>query len=223
MARTKKPKKIKDDIPVKGKSCEVTPKFVIPFYTKERWQNWIDIVKESDFKIDDQDKYSVFVNMTDDIILACLKIIAKYDKGLLPKDEANKYISEIKEIVLKKVDPINDDIDIVLESTQLSLIGVFTSCERYIDKAFEMTKSFDKLINDALDAEENNDMGKALDCVATIGANILSGESLDKNDIDNISSEGQGLVVEWLDGIDSLSVAMIGDTSYRDDEPDSGD
>lgn len=222
MTRTKKTKKIKDNIPVKGDNG-TTPKFIIPFYTKERWQNWIEIVKESNFKIDDQDKYAVFVNMTDDIILACLKIIAKYDKGLLPKADANKYLSEIKEIVLKKVDPINDDIDIVLESTQLSLIGVFTSCERYIDKVFETTKSFDKLIKDAINAEENNDMGKALDCVATIGANILSGESLDKNDIDNMSSEGQGLVAEWLDGIDSLSVAMIGDTSYRDDEPDSGD
>lgn len=216
MAKTKK---IKDSIPIKEDSG-IIPKYIIPFYTKERWQNWIGMVKESDFKIDDQDKYAVFVNMTDDVILACLKIIAKYDKGLLKKDDANKYLSEIKEIVLKKIDPINDDIDIVLESTQLSMIGVFTSCERYVDKAFEITKSFDKLINSALQAEENNDMGKALDCVATIGANILSGESLDNNEIDKISSEG--LVIEWLDGIDSLSVAMIGDTSYRDDEPDSG-
>jgi hypothetical protein len=29
-------------------------------------------------------------------------------------------------------------------------------------------------------------------------------------------------VAEWLDGIDSIRAAMIGDTSYRDDEPDEG-
>lgn len=197
------------------------PKYVIPFYTKERWQNWIDQVKESNFKIDDQDKCAIFVYMTDDVILACLKLIAKYDKGLLQKDDASKYLSEIKEIVLKKIDPIYEDADVMLESTQWSLMGVFASYECYIDKTFERTKSFDKLIKSAIQAEDENNMGVALGHVAIIGANILAGERLTENDIDKISSEG--LVAEWLDGIDSISVAMMGDTSYRDDEPDSGD
>lgn len=220
-----KAKKIKTNDTKKKKDTNTKedsiPKYIIPFYTKERWQNWIDQVKESNFKIDDQDKSAVFVYMTDDVILACLKLISKYDKNLLQKDDVSKYLSEIKEIVLKKIDPINDDADMMLESTQLSLIGVFASCECYINNTFEKTKSFDKLIKNAIQAEEKDDMGTALDNVATIGANILAGEKLKDSDIDNISSEG--LVAEWLDGIDSISVAMIGDTSYRDDEPDSGD
>lgn len=198
------------------KGDNIVPK--IAFYTKERWQNWIDQVKECNFKIEDQDKCAIFVSMTDDVILACLKVIAKHDKGILKKDDAIKYLSEIKEIVLKKVDQINDDTDIMLESTQLSLMGVFVSCERYINKTFERIRSFDKLIKDAIQAEEKNDMGTALDYISTIGANVLAGDMLSDKDIDNITFEG--LVAEWLDGIDSLGVAMMGDTSYKDDEPD---
>ena len=104
-------------------------KFVIPFYTQERWQNWINKVKESGFKIEDQQKGDVFVYMEDDIVLACLKVIAKYDKNLLSKEDALGHLNEIKEIVLKKIDPINEDCDMMLESVQLSLMGVFASFE----------------------------------------------------------------------------------------------
>jgi hypothetical protein len=197
----------------------IEPK-IVPFYTKERWQNWIYRVKESNFKIDDHSASDIFVSMIDDVVLSCLKIIAKYDKGLLQKDQAHKFISETKEIVLKKIESINDDTDAMLASTQISLIGVFASCELYIDKNFESKKSFGDLINNALKAEEKNDMGQALNYVATVGANIISGEKLSEKDLDNIP---EGFVAEWLDGIDSISVAMMGDTSYKEDEPDLGD
>jgi len=194
-------------------------KIVIPFYTEERWQNWIKQVKESGFKIDDQQKGAVFVNMEDDIVLACLKIIAKYDKNLLSKDGALEHISNIKEIVLKQIEPISEDIDMMIESMQLSLMGVFASCECYMEKAFEKTKSLKPLIKKAIDAEKEENMGAVLGNIAEIGANILAGGKIKDKDLEDIPD---GLVAEWLDGIDSLRAAMIGDTSYRDDEPDEG-
>ncbi len=194
-------------------------KYVIPFYTRERWQNWINKVKESGFKLDDQEKGAVFVYMEDDIVLACLKVIAKYDKKLLSREDSLKHLAEIKEIVLKKIDPIDEDIDIMLESTQLSLMGVFASCECYIDKGYHKTNSFDKLIKSAVDAEKEDDMGTALGNIAEIGANILAGGKLKEKDLEDVP---EGLVAEWLDGIDSISAAMVGDTSYKDDEPDEG-
>lgn len=195
-------------------------KIVIPFYTQERWNNWIKKVIESGFKIDDQQKGAVFVYMEDDVVLACLKIIAKYDKNLIGKESALAYLSDIKEIVLKKIEPVNEDIDMMIESVQLSLMGVFASCECYVEKAFEKTKSLDKLIKSALAAEKEENMGAALGNIAEIGANILAGGKIKEKDLDEIP---EGLVAEWLDGIDSLSAAMVGDTSYRDDEPDEGD
>ncbi len=194
-------------------------KIVIPFYTQERWNNWIKKVVESGFKIEDQQKGAVFVYMEDDVVLACLKIIAKYDKNVISKELALAYISEIKNITLKKVEPVNEDIDMMIESVQLSLMGVFASCECYVEKAFEKTKSLNKLIKSAIASEKEENMGAALGNIAEIGANILSGGKIKEKDLDDIP---EGLVAEWLDGIDSLSAAMIGDTSYRDDEPDEG-
>ena len=192
-------------------------KIVIPFYTEERWQNWIKQVKESGFKIDDQQKSAVFVNMEDDVVLACLKIIAKFDKNIISSDDALGHITNIKEIVLKKIEPVNEDIDMMIESMQLSLMGVFASCECYIEKAFEKTKSLKPLIKKAIEAEKEDNMGAVLGNIAEIGANILSGGKIKDKDLEDIPD---GLVAEWLDGIDSLRAAMIGDTSYRDDEPD---
>jgi hypothetical protein len=192
-------------------------KVVIPFYTQERWQNWIIKVKESGFKPDDQEKGAIFVYMEDDIVLACLKVIAKYDKKLISKDEALKYVTEIKDIILKKIEPIDDDIDVMLESTQISLIGVFASCECYINGEYVKTRSFSKLLKEVLKAEKDDNMGVALDNVAKIGANILAGGKFKDKDFENVP---EGIVGEWIDGIDCIGAAMIGDTSYKDDEPD---
>ncbi|MCX9085374.1 MAG: DUF2150 family protein [Candidatus Methanoperedens sp.] len=194
-------------------------KIVIPFYTEERWHNWINQVKESGFKIDDQQKGAIFVNMEDDIVLACLKIIAKHDKNLLSKEGAIEQISEVKEIVLKQIEPISEDIDMMIESTQISLMGVFASCECYVEKAFEKTKSLKPLIKKAIEAEKEENMGAVLGNIAEIGANILAGGKIKDKDLEDVP---EGLVGEWLDGIDSIRAAMIGDTSYRDDEPDEG-
>ncbi|MCZ7404669.1 MAG: DUF2150 family protein, partial [Candidatus Methanoperedens sp.] len=83
----------------------------------------------------------------------------------------------------------------------------------------EKTKTLNKLIKSAIAAEKEENMGAALGNIAEIGANILAGGKIKEKDLDDIP---EGLVAEWLDGIDSLSAAMIGDTSYRDDEPDEG-
>jgi hypothetical protein len=194
------------------------PKPVIPFYTHERWQNWLIKAKESGFKPDDQENGAIFVYMEDDIVLACLKVIAKYDRNLISEDEALKYIAEIKDIVLKQIESIDEDIDIMLESTQVSLVAIFASCESYINGEYVKTKTFTKLLKEALKAEKDDNMAIALDRVAQIGANILAGLKFKEKDFENIP---EGIIAEWIDGIDCIGAAMMGDTSYRDDEPDN--
>lgn len=201
-------KKIGDSVPI------------VPFYSQERWQNWISKIKNSSFKPDVQENSengNVFVYMEDDVVLACLKIIAKFDKRYLSKESALSFLSEIKDIVLLKIDPIEENIDMMLESTQMSLIGVFTSCECYINKDYKKVKSITKLLIAAIKAEQEGNMEIVLDNVAKIGANVLSGLKIKGDDFDNVP---EGILAEWLDGIDCISAAMIGDTSYKDDEPD---
>ena len=111
------------------------------FYTTERWNNWINQVKESGFEFkeadDPQGKDSaVFIHMEDDIILACLKVVAKFDKSLISTESAFHLISQIKDIALAEIDSISEDIDMMISSMQTSLIGTFAAFECYIGKDY---------------------------------------------------------------------------------------
>jgi hypothetical protein len=196
-------------------------KTVFPFYSEERWNNWIEQVKESGFKLNEDedpgDSGKIFVNMEDDIILACLKVIAKYENNELTADGAFDALDEVKNIVLIPIDPISESIDLMLDSLQTSLIGVFASCECYIDGAYDKLADLTPIIKNALEAEEADDPGTAIGYIATIGASVIAGAEIPE---DTFSDMPYGLVAEWIDGIDSISAAMMGDDSYKFDEPD---
>jgi len=162
-------------------------KYTIVFYTEERWQNWIKEIKERFVKLDDPKRADLIDEIENDVDLACLKVIAKYDKNLISAEEALKYLNQIKEIVLKKIDHIDDDIDIWLESMQYSLEPVFASCKCYIEKTFEKTSSLNKLIKNAIQAEKEGEIERAYGYIAEIGANILVGGRLNDKDIEDIA------------------------------------
>jgi hypothetical protein len=206
-----------------NKKSEVIPVSTIffPFYSEERWNNWLEQVKESGFELKEEedpgDSGKIFVNMEDDIILACLKVISKFDNGELTTDGAFDALNEIKTVVLKPLDPISESIDLMLDSLQTSLISVFASCECYFDGAYDKSAELAPIIKSALEAEESNDPGSAIGYIATIGASVLAGAELPE---DIYSDIPYGLVAEWIDGIDSIAAAMLGDDSYKFDAPD---
>ena len=207
---TKKPK-VKTSIP-------------ISFYSHERWNNWISQVKESGFEYKEGEEDAgntddVFINMEDDVILACLKVIAKYNNNELTGDAAFEAISEIKEVVLKPIDHINESIDEMLYSLQTSMIAVFASSECYIDGGHETQSDLMELIKNAVGSEEANDPTAAIGYIAVVGAHVLNGTELTE---DMSADLPYGLVAEWVDGIDSIAAAMMGDDSYKNDEPDTG-
>lgn len=210
----------------KGKTKKETvsvpkPKTLFTFYSDERWNNWIEQVKESGFELKDNedpgDSGKIFVNMEDDIILACLKVIARYENNELTADGAFDALEEVKNIVLSPTDPISEPIDLMLDSLQTSLISVFASCECYIDGAYDKSADLAQIIKKALKAEEADDPGAAIGYIATIGASVIAGAEIPE---DTLSDMPYGLVAEWIDGIDSIAAAMMGDDSYKFDEPD---
>ncbi|MBC7085717.1 MAG: DUF2150 family protein [Methanomethylovorans sp.] len=192
------------------------------FYTRERWNNWINQVKESGFEFKEsdepQDKDSaVFINMEDDIILACLKVVAKFDKKLISAESALRLISQIKDIALEEIDHISDDIDMMISSMQTSLIGTFAAFECYIKEDFNKKARIPTLLKQALEAEAAENIEIALDKVAQIGALIINGRKLPDEILEDIPF---GFVAEWMDGIDSIAAAMMGSDSYKNDEAD---
>lgn len=192
------------------------------FYTEERWKNWLNQVRESGFKFEESEEPqgkegAIFVNMEDDIILACLKIIAKYDRGQISAESAMQMLSRIRDIALAEVDPISEDADLMIDSLQTSLIGSFAACECYLSGDYDEKDNVDDLVKVALEAESSDDIEIALATVAEIGALILKGNELSDKTMEEVPF---GLVAEWLDGIDSISAAMVGADSYKEDEED---
>lgn len=203
----------------KGAKAEIS----IPFYTQERWNNWIEQAKASGFKIEQASQPSragaVFVNMVDDVVLACLKVVNKFEKNLISEQDALKEIWKIAGIVTKKIPSINEDIDLMLESVQNSLMSVFAACEFYIKRDYSKEANVEGIVKQAAIAEQNQKIEEAFKLMGKAGALVLSGVKIDEKLFEEIQDSNIA-VAEWLDGIDSIAAAMVGDTSWRDDEGD---
>lgn len=190
------------------------------FYTKERWNNWIKQVRESGFVLTESNETSakegeVFVNMEDDIILACLKVIAKFDREHLSGEDALGAIADLRDIVLAEIEPISEDIDLMIDSLQTSLMGGIAACECYVEGNFDPKPKMKELIKSAIDAEAADDVQIAMGYVARIGAAVIGGKKIPKKALENIP---YGFVAEWLDGIESIAAAMVGADSYKKDD-----
>ncbi len=196
------------------------------FYTQKRWENWLGRARESGFQIKESEEEAgkesaIFVNMVDDVILACLKVTARFDKGMLSREKALEILAEIRDIVLSEVEPISEDVDLMIESIQTSLMGALVAFESYVMGDYEEGADIAELAKSAIEAEESDNLELALDYTAHCGALVLKGKSLPEEVMADLP---YGIVAEWLDGIDSISAAMVGSDSYKEfDEEDEED
>jgi hypothetical protein len=186
------------------------------FYTKKRWLNWLNKVKESNFAIpesEDRSAGAVFVYIMDDVVLACLKVIARWERQVIPPEAAISEMDTIREIVSEDHMPLGEDADLMLDSLKTSLAAVFASSERYIAGDFDRQTGLADLVKQAMDAENRGEMDQAFSILSHAGARVIGGESLPQ-DIDLPYS----MTAELLDGIDAISAAMLGDDSYKEDD-----
>jgi hypothetical protein len=196
------------------------------FYTQKRWENWLGRARESGFQIKESEEEAgkesaIFVNMVDDVILACLKVTARFDKGMLSREKALEIQAEIRDIVLSEVEPISEDINLMIDSIQTSLMGAVVAFECYILGDYDEGADIVELAKSAIEAESSDDLELALDYTAQCGALVLKGKSLPEEVMADLP---YGIVAEWLDGIDSISAAMVGSDSYKEfDEGDEED
>ena len=195
------------------------------FYTRGRWQNWINKIKESGFSLQESDEdpsAAVFVYAMDDVVLACLKVIARCEHATITKEEAISAIDEIRDIVSERDDSLGEDANLMLESLNAALTAVFISSQRYIDGGYDRKTKLEDLVKKAVLAEEADRMEEALGVLRDIGARVIGGEALPEEVFDDLP---YSLTAELLDGIDAISAAQIGDDSYKEDDgsEDDGD
>ena len=186
------------------------------FYTQTRWLNWMNKVKESKFKLtepDEKNSGAVFIYIMDDVVLACLKVIARCEREIITPEEAVTEISAIREIVFQENESLGDDADLMLESLKTSLAAVFVSCQRYITGDFDRDSPLEELVQEAIASEQKEDLDGAFDLLSQIGARVIGGETLP-----DIGDLPYCMTAELLDGIDAISAAMLGDNSYKEDD-----
>jgi len=193
------------------------------FYTPGRWQNWINKIKESGFTLKDSDEdpsAAVFVYAMDDVVLACLKVIARCEHGTISKEEAISTIDEIRDIVSERDESLGEDANLMLESLNAALTAVFLSSQRYIDGSYDKKTPLEDLVRKAVDAEDSDQMEEALGILSEIGARVIGGETLPEEAFADLP---YCLTAELLDGIDAISAAQIGDDSYKEDDGSEDD
>lgn len=186
------------------------------FYTEKRWLNWMNKVKDSNFKLteeDDKNSGAVFIYIMDDVVLACLKVIARCERTVIAPEEALAEIAAIRSIVFSQTESMGEDADLMLESLKTSLAAVFVSSQRYIIGVFDRETPLEEMVTKAVAAEQEENLDSAFDLLSQVGARVIGGESLPE-----IGEIPYCMTAELMDGIDAISAAMLGDDSYKDDD-----
>jgi len=192
------------------------------FYTQKRWHNWMNKIKESDFNLkeDEEDpSAAVFVYAMDDVVLACLKVIARQEHGIISEEEALSTVDEIRGIVFEEQESLGEDADMMLESLKTALTAVFLSCMRYIRGDYDKKTPLGNMVKKAIASEDGGDIDAALDILSEAGARVIEGEVLPDEAVTDLP---YCLVAELLDGIDAISAAQVGDDSYKEDRDEEG-
>ncbi len=186
------------------------------FYTEKRWLNWMNKVKDSNFKLteeDDKNSGAVFIYIMDDVVLACLKVIARCEHAVITPEGALAEITAIRSIVFAENESMGEDADLMLESLKTSLAAVFVSSQRYIIGTFDRESPLEEMVAKAVASEQKEDLDDAFDLLSQVGARVIGGENLPE-----IGDIPYCMTAELMDGIDAISAAMIGDDSYKDDD-----
>jgi hypothetical protein len=186
------------------------------FYTEKRWLNWINKVKESKFKLtesDEKNSGAVFVYIMDDVVLACLKVIARWEHEIISPEEAQSEIGNVREIVFAEHESLGEDADLMIDSLKTSLAAVFVSSQRFIVGDYDRESPLEDLIKQAVEAEQQENLDEAFNLLSQVGARVIGGESLPE-----IGELPYSMTAELLDGIDAISAAMLGDDSYKEDD-----
>lgn len=189
------------------------------FYSRERWNNWMERIREEDFDpdSDDGDGARLFFNLQEDVTIACTKAVEAYEDGELTEDEFIEEVNEMREIVMAEED-LEENKSMVLEGVQTSLIGVMASCETYVaNNGAAQEADLSEYVREAARAEQEDDMDRALALTAEAGALVLDGEDFNTESFEDLE---YGFVSEWVNGLDSLAQAVSEPETIEEEEMD---
>ncbi len=175
------------------------------YYTEERWQNWINRLREEEIDPEEEDSARLLLNLQDDTAIAVAKILTDYDDGPLDEEGAINELSDISEIVLSEVSFDDEEKGMLIDGVQTSLMCVFYAAEEFVVNGPPDDAGITEYINAAADAEQEDELDAALGYCVQAGTLIIDGEEMDMSIAEELEF---GLVAEWVNGLDSLQTAM---------------
>ncbi|MDD1677486.1 MAG: DUF2150 family protein [Methanomicrobiales archaeon] len=185
----------------KNNKEEMAPqKLFYIFYSKERWDNWLNSLSDLDFDGTNEDEmpegYRALNSFMEDITIAVLKVVRLYQNNRFSKEEAAGRLRDIEEIVMAEL-PEGRLGEIIL-SVQLSLRVLFVSSQKYLEGSFD--KDIKSLVKKGRKQVEEDPEG-ALDTAAQIGAGVIDGATC----CDKFLKDDAGtLFDEWLMEIETM-------------------
>lgn len=187
------------------------------FYTEERWQNWLDRLRETDLDPDDEDAARLLWNLQEDAAIAVTKIMAAYDDEELDEEMALKELADTRDIVLADVDIEDEETLLLVDGVQTSLVCVFYTAELYVVEGVD-DDPLDEHLDAASEAEASENFDDALEHCARAGTRIVDGATLDPELVEDV---GYGPVAEWLNGLGSLESALSDPELIEEDEDEA--
>ena len=175
------------------------------YYTEERWQNWIDRLREEEIDPEDEDSARLLLNLQDDTAIAVAKIITDYDDEVLEEEAALSELEDIQQVVLSEVAFDDDEKAMLIDGVQTSLMCVFHAAQEYVVGGPADEGSIEEYIEAAAEAEQQEELDAALGYCVQAGTLVIAGAEMDIGMADELEF---GLVAEWVNGIDSLQTAM---------------
>lgn len=185
------------------------------FYTEERWQNWLDRVREEDLDLEEEESARLLMNLQEDTAIAVAKVLSAYEEGQIDEDRALEELQDIQEIVMSEADVGDEEKQMLVESVQMSLEVVFYSALEYAAAGATDEGSVEEYVHAAHDAEQSEELDAAIGYLVQAGTRIIDGEELDVSLVDEME---YGYVAEWINGLDSLQSAMSDPELVEEDE-----
>ena len=186
------------------------------YYTAERWNNWLDRLREEEIDPESDDSARLFFNLLDDATIAIAKILTDYDDGEFEDaDAAAEELGRVREIVLSEVDIDDEEKLTLVDGIQTSLVCALYTAEEYIVGGPAEGAVEEHLQAAAAAEKEEEDLDTALAHCVQAGTRIVDGEELPMETAEEIE---YGLVADWVNGLDSLGRALADPSVVEEDE-----
>ena len=190
------------------------------FYTRERWQNWLDRVEDEELDPEDENSARLLLNLQDDAAIAVAKILADHEDGDLDEEAAVEELDRVREIVLTEPELDSEEKRLLIDGIQTSLVCVFYAAEEYVVAGPADEATVEEYVRAALEAEEADDVDAALGYMVQAGTRGADGDHLDMA----VAEDAEyGLVSEWVNGLDSLQSAMSDPEVVEEDADEDAD